>query len=109
MRNSKSRTRKKKRIPPSKKSKKIQHGGPSYKHPGPSAEKIGQNTAIFAGIFPNKDTTLKEGTIFMDLSVLFGEFDDILKCPECGGDTISHIDMKKRNGYSNYKLHCLAM
>jgi hypothetical protein len=31
----------------------------------------------------------------MDLSVLFGVFDDILKCPECGG-------MKKKNGFSNY-------
>lgn len=46
----------------------------------------------------------------MDLSVLFGVFDDILKCPECGGDTISHNDMKKRNGYSNYVvLQCKNM
>ena len=108
MGNSKNRTRKKKRIPPLKKTKKFQHGEPSYKDPGPSAEKIAQNTAKFSGIFPNKETALKEGTIVIDLSVLFGVFDGLLKCPEC--DTSLHIDIKKRNGYSNYVvLQCKDM
>lgn len=110
MGNYRNRTRKKARIPPNKSKKKIQDGGRSYKDPGPSAKKIGQNTAMFGGILPNKDTILKEGTIFMDLSQLFGVFNDILKCPECGGDMSSHIDMRKRNGYSNYiVLQCKSM
>jgi hypothetical protein len=102
MGNPKNRTRKRREFCRRRSKKKIQHGGQSYKDPGPSARKIGKNTAMFGGIFPVKDTELKEGTIFIDLSVLFGVFNGLLKCPECGGETTSHIDMKKRNGYSNY-------
>ena len=50
MGNYRNRTRKKARIPPNKSKKKIQDGGRSYKDPGPSAKKIGQNTAMFGGI-----------------------------------------------------------
>ena len=56
------------------------------------------------------DTVLKEGTIFMDLSVLFQVFDNILKCPECGGEMSSHIDTKKKNGYCHdIVLQCKSM
>ena len=54
------------------------------------------------------DTVLKEGTIFMDLSVLFQVFDNILKCPECGGEMSSHIDTKKKNGH-DIVLQCKSM
>ena len=62
MGNCRNRSQKKKRIPPSKKSKKIQDGGPNYKDPGPSSKKISKNTAIVSGILANMDTVLKEGT-----------------------------------------------
>ena len=110
MGNSRNRSQKKKRIPPSKRSKKIQDGRPNYKDHGPSSTKISKNTAIVSGILGNMDTVIKEGTIFMDLSVLFQVFDNILKCPECGGEMSSHIDTKKKNGYSHYiVLQCKSM
>ena len=110
MGNSRNRSQKKKRIPPSKRSKKIQDGRPNYKDRGPSSTKISKYTAIVSGILGNMDTVIKEGTIFMDLSVLFQVFDNILKCPECGGEMSSHIDTKKKNGYSHYiVLQCKSM
>ena len=110
MGNSRNRSQKKKRIPPSKRSKKIQDGRPNYKDRGPSSTKISKNTAIVSGILGNMDTVIKEGTIFMDLSVLFQVFDKILKCPECGGEMSSHIDTKKKNGYSHYiVLQCKSI
>ena len=57
----------------------------------------------------NIDNTVKEGTLFMDLSTLFSVF-NVLKCPDCGCDTDSHVDMKKKCGYSNYiVLQCNNM
>ena len=64
----------------------------------------------FVVFFPIRKLQLKEGVSFIDLPVLFWAFDGLLKCPECGGDTTSHIDIKKRNGYSNYVvLQCKDM
>ena len=57
----------------------------------------------------NIDSTVKEGTIFMDVSILFSEF-NVSKCPDCGCDIDSHVDMKKNCGYSNYiVLQCKNM
>ena len=50
------------------------HGEPNYKDPGPFSKKIGKNIVIVRSILPSMDTSPKEGTIFMDLSVLFYEF-----------------------------------
>ena len=62
------------------------------------------------GILANMETELKEGTIFMDLSVLFQVFDNILKCPACGGEISSHIDTNKKNGYCHYiALQCKSL
>ena len=101
MGNSKNRARKKRKIPPSRKKNIIQDSGPSYKDPGFPAKKISQNTELLRGITENVDSTLKEGTIFMDLSILFNVFDNVLKCPDCGCDIKSHVDMKKKCGYCN--------
>ena len=110
MGNSKNRARKKKKIPPSRKKNIIQDGGPSYKDRGPSAKKISQNTELLRGITENIDSTVKEGTILMDLSILCNVFDNVLKCPDCGCDIKSHADMKKKCGYSNYLvLQCESM
>ena len=110
MGSSRNRSQKKKRIPPCKSAKKIQDGGPNFKDPGPSSKKISKNTAIVSGILANMDTELKEGTIFMDLSVLSQVFDNILKCPDCGGEMSSHIDTKKKNGYCHYiVLQCKSI
>lgn len=57
---------------------------------------VSKNTATVSGILANMNTVLKEGTIFMDLPVLFQAFDNILKFPECGGEMSSHIDTKKK-------------
>ena len=38
----------------------------------------------------------------MDMSILFGMFDQVLKCTECGHRMTSHIDMKKKHGFSHY-------
>ena len=105
MGNSRNRARKKVKTPPSRTRKIFQDGGQSYKDPGlpgPSAKKISHNTAAFGGISANMNSTLKEGTVFMDLSVLFNVFDNVLKCPECGSGMNSCADMKKKSGYSNY-------
>ena len=40
-----------------------------------------------------------------DLSILFAVFDDFLKCPECGQDVTSHVDVKQKHGYS----HCIIL
>ena len=67
MGSSRNRSQNKKRIPPCKREKKIQDGGPNYKDPGPSSKKISKNTAILGGVLANMNTEMKEGTIFMDL------------------------------------------
>ena len=102
MGNSRNRARKKSRSSLARKRKNIQDGVPSYKDPGPSAKKIDKNVAKYAGISTGVSTNLKEGTIFMDLSVLFGVFEDVMKCPECTSEISSHVDMNKKNGYSHY-------
>lgn len=61
--------------------------------PGPSGVKIGDQSANNVSGGENI-VSVKKGTIFMDLSVLFGVF-DVLKCTECGSNTNSHIDMEK--------------
>ena len=38
----------------------------------------------------------------MDLSLLFGVFDEILKCPDCESSLESHVDLRKRKGYTHY-------
>ena len=100
------------KIPPLRKQVVKQHGEPSqptYKDSGPSAKKIGKNTKALRDMSKNIDSTVKEGTIFMDLSILFSEF-NVLKCPDCGCDIDSHVDMKKKCGYSNYiVLQCKNM
>ena len=111
MGNSRNRSRKKRKIPPPRKQVVKQHGEPSqpaYKDSGPSAKKIGKNTEALRDMSEIIDTTVKEGTIFMDLSILFSVF-HVLKCPDCGCDIDSHVDMKKC-GYSNYiVLQCKNM
>jgi hypothetical protein len=109
MGNLRNRSRKKRKIPPSRKRVENQDGGPKYKDPGPSAKKIGKNTEALRDMSKNIDSTLKEGTIFMDLSILFNVF-NVLKCPDCSCDIDSHVDMKKKCGYSNYiVLQCKNM
>ena len=81
MGNSRNRKRKSVRIPPSKTAKKFKDGRPSNENPGPSGVKIGDQSANFGGNTEKIDS-VKVGTIFMDLSVLFSLFDGILKCPE---------------------------
>jgi hypothetical protein len=104
------RARKKERFHRQRKRNIIQDGEPSYKDPGPSARKHSQNTELIRGLSKNIDSTLKEGTIFMDLSILFNVFDQVLKCPDCGCDIDSHVDMRKKCGYSNYiVLQCKNM
>jgi hypothetical protein len=102
MGNSKNRARKKRKNPPPRNRNIIQDGEPSYKDPGPSARKISHNTEVLHGLSKNIGSTLKEGTIFMDLSILFNVFDHVLKCPDCGCDIESHVDIKKKCGYSHY-------
>ena len=57
MGNPQNRKSKKKRIPPSKRVKKFKDGEPSSQ---------------------NQDDSVKEGTVFMDLEVLFGVFGNVL-------------------------------
>ena len=105
MGNPHNRARKRARIPPSKKAKKFKHGEPRDKEavpePGPSGAKIGAQNENFGMNSENIDT-IREGNIFMDLSILFAVFDDFLKCPECGQNVTSHVDMKQKHGYSHY-------
>jgi hypothetical protein len=110
MGNTKNRARKKRKIPPPRKRSIIQDGEPSYKDPGPSARKISQNTEVLHRLSENIGSTLKEGTIFMDLSILFNVFDNVLKCPDCQCDIEAHVDMKKKCGFSHYiVLQCKNM
>jgi transcription elongation factor Elf1 len=107
MGNNRNRKRKRARKPPSKAAKKFKDGGPyvgndEISTSGPSGAKIGDQSANFGASTEKINTEKTAGTIFMDLSVLFGVFDDILKCPECGSNTSSHVDMKKKNGFSTY-------
>jgi ribosomal protein S27E len=45
----------------------------------------------------------------MDLSILFSVFNDVLKCPDCGNEMKSHVDMRKKHGYAHYiSLQCGA-
>ncbi len=63
--------------------------------PGPSGVNIGAERAPF-GISSQNVDIIRERTIFMmDLSILFGVFDEFLKCPVCGQDVTSHVDMRK--------------
>ena len=45
------------------------------------------------GISSENIETVREGTIFIDLSILFDVFDELLKCPDCGEDITSHENM----------------
>ncbi len=79
MGNPQNRKRKRVRKPPFKMAKKFKHGGePREKEAGPSGAKIGAQTANF-GVNSENIDTIREGTVFMDLSILFGVFDEILK------------------------------
>ena len=44
----------------------------------------------------------QEDTVFMDLFILIGVFNQIQKCPECGDNMTSRVDMEKKNGFSHY-------
>ena len=99
--NSRNRSRKKRKIPPSSKGVVNQDSKPRYKYPGPSGKKIGMSAEAFREMSKNIDSAIKEGTIFMDLSILFDVF-DVLKCPDCGCDNDSHVELKKKSGHSNY-------
>ena len=73
---------------------KFRHGDePNGEEAGPSAANIGVNSE-------NMDT-VREGTVFIDLSVLFGVFDEVLKCRDCGEEMKSHVDMRKKHGYAH--------
>ena len=102
-------SRKKRKIPPSRKRVVNQDGEPSrptYEDPGPSAGKIGKSAEALRDISDTIASTLKEGTIFMDLSVLFNAF-NVLKCPDYSCDIDSHADMKKKRGYSKQHFESL--
>ena len=82
--------------------KKFKNGDePRGKDAGPSGAKIGAQTAKTGANSVNIDT-VKEGTVFMDLSILFGGLDNILKSPDCGKEMKSHVDMRKKHGYAHY-------
>ena len=73
MGNPRNRARKRKRIPPSKQPKKpklAKHGDPRVHACGPSGAKRGDQSASYNADTENVDVT-KEGTIFMDLVLLF--------------------------------------
>ena len=107
MGNPQNRARKRARIPPSKKANKFKDGEPRDKEavpePEPSGAKIGVEREHF-GISSENIETVREGIIFIDLSILFDVFDELLKCPDCGEDMTSHVDMEKTHGYS----HCIV-
>lgn len=100
MGNTRNRKRKAVRTPPSKMAKKSKHGRQYDENPGPSGMKIGDQTAKI-DVSSDQIDTVREGMIFMDLFLLFGVFNEILRCPECDGNMDSHVDMRKKNGYSN--------
>ena len=100
MGNPQNRKRKKKIFPPSKRAKKFKDGEPSCQNPGPSEAKLGDFTSEFGENY-GQDDSVKEGTIFIDVEVLFRVFGEVLVCPNCGNQMSSHIDMKK-TGFSHY-------
>lgn len=69
MGNSRNRKRKVVRTPPSKMAKKAKHGRPDDASPGPSGLKIRDQTANI-GVNTENENTVREGTIFMDLSAV---------------------------------------
>ena len=81
--NPQNRKRKKKRIPPSKRARKFKDGEPSCQNPGPSQAKLGNFTSE-VGENHGQGDSVKEGTIFIDVEVLFRVFGEVLKCPDCG-------------------------
>ena len=104
MANGRNRKRKRARQPPSKKGKKFKDGGQNTEgdqNPGPSKMKIGDVSGVFRDNICHTDR-VEEGTVFMDLFILFGIFNEVLKCPECGDNMTSHVGMKKKNGFSHY-------
>jgi hypothetical protein len=76
-------------------------GGEDDVSQGASGVKISNQSAKF-GVSSTPIETTREGTIFIGLSLLFGVFDELLKCPECDGCVTSHVDIKKKNGFSHY-------
>lgn len=101
MGNERNRKRKRPGISPSKLAKKFKDGEPHKKEAGPEAglsgAKIGTETEHFDIHSENVDT-IREGTIFMGVSILFGVIDAFLKCPDCGHDVNSHVDVRKKHG-----------
>ena len=103
MANGRNRKRKRARLLPSKKSKTFKDGGQNAEgdqNPGPSKMKIGDVSGIFRDNICHTDR-VEEGTVFMDLFILFGIFNEILKCPDCGDNMTCDVDMKKKNGFSH--------
>ena len=83
MGSSRNQSRKKRKIPPSRKRVVNQDGEPSrptYEDPGPSERKIGKNTDAHRDKTEPTASTLKEGTILMDLSILFNVFNVLRMC-----------------------------
>ena len=106
MGNTRNRKRKKARTSPKLNAKKFKDGQPCDQNPGPSKAKIGDIRGKF-GENPGHTDPAYEGTIFMDLAVLFEVFNQVLKCPDCGNNMTSHVDMKKKHGFAHYiVLHC---
>ena len=68
--------------------KKCKNGEPCDKEVGSSGAKIGNQTANFA-VHSN---IITEGTIFLDLSVIFIVLNEILKCPDGGKAMNSHSE-----------------
>ncbi|XP_046844662.1 LOW QUALITY PROTEIN: uncharacterized protein LOC124438534 [Xenia sp. Carnegie-2017] len=101
MGNSRNRSRKRVKITPRKPAKKFKYGDDHVENTCPSGVEIGDQSADY-GVERDHIDSIKEGTIFIDLSVLFGVFEDVLKCPECGDDTTAHIDLNKKHGFSQY-------
>ena len=93
MGNGRNRKRKRARIPPSKNGKKIKDGT-NLK----MIKTLGDVSGIFRDNICHTDR-VEEGTVFMDLFILFGIFSEVLKCPECGDNMTCHVDMKKKNGF----------
>ena len=101
------RKRRKKRKPPWKRAKKFKDGGEqSSQNPGPSQAKLGDSTANFVKNVSESEC-IQESTIFIDIEVLFGVFSEVLKSPDCGDQMTSHIDVKKKNGFSHIVLECV--
>lgn len=102
MGNSRNRKRKKPRIPPSKNAKKFKAGERvSDQNQAASGIKIGRLRGKLSEN-PGHGDKVNEGTIFVELKVLFGVLNEVLKYPDCCGKMTSHIDMKKKNGFSHY-------